>query len=448
MSRTRRAARVAGASRERGEPLEVEIEGLTHDGRGVYRNEGKAVFVADALPGEVVRVQPLRRRKGQDEARLLEVLSPAGDRVTPRCNYFGYCGGCALQHLEHASQLEDKQAQLASALQRIGGVVPREFLPPLAASPWAYRRRARLGVRWVRAKDRVLVGFRERNGSFIADMQHCEVLAGPCRELPGQLAELIGSLSIRSRLPQVEVTVADNAVALVFRVLDDPNPEDLEKLRSFALAEGVRIYLQPGGLDSVMPLEEDYDALYYELDEQRIRISFEATDFIQVNGPLNELMVQAAMDALKLEPGAELLDLFCGVGNFSLPAARRGARVTGVEGELALVERAAANATANKLEAQFVHSNLFDPQLGDFPWARQTYDRVLLDPPRAGAREVVDYMPKLAPSRIVYVSCHPGTLARDTAVLVQQGYELMAAGVMDMFPHTAHVESMAVFVRR
>ncbi len=448
MSRTRRAARVAGARRERGEPIQVEIEGLTHDGRGVYRNDGKAVFVADALPGEIVLVQPLRRRKGQEEARLLEVVTAADNRVAPRCSYFGYCGGCALQHLEHASQLEDKQAQLLSALERIGGVLPLELLPPLAAASWAYRRRARLGVRWVRAKDRVLVGFRERNGSFIADMQHCEVLAEPCRELPGQLAELIGSLSIRTRLPQVEVTVADNAVALVFRVLDPPTPDDLEKLESFAANAGVRVYLQPGGLDSVALQAGDSEPLYYRLDQQRIRIAFEPTDFIQVNGFLNELMVQAAMDALQLEPGVDLLDLFCGLGNFSLPAARRGARVTGVEGEAALVERAGGNAAANELAAQFVLSNLFDPQLEDFPWARQTYDRVLLDPPRAGARAVVDYMPKLAPNRIVYVSCHPGTLARDTAALVQQGYELTAAGVMDMFPHTAHVESMAVFDRR
>lgn len=448
MSRTRRAARVAGASRERGEPMIVEIERLTHDARGVCRVGEKAVFVADALPGETARVQPLRRRKGQEEARLLEVLTPAGDRVSPRCDYFGTCGGCAMQHLAHAAQLREKEQQLLSALVRIGGARPEALLPPLAAEPWSYRRRARLGVRWVRAKNRVLVGFRERNGSFIADMQHCEILAEPCRELPGMLADLIGELSIRERLPQVEVTVADNAVALVFRVLDAPTPEDLSRLGFFAQSCGWRVYLQPAGLDSITLQYGDSEPLFYWLDDQQVKICFGPADFIQVNGALNELMVRAAMEALALEPGVRMLDLFCGLGNFSLPAARRGATVTGVEGDAALVAKARRNAEANALEAEFVLSNLFDEQLADFPWARRKYDRVLLDPPRAGARAAVAYMPKLAPARIVYISCHPGTLARDAAALQQQGYALRAAGIIDMFPQTAHVESMAIFTRR
>lgn len=448
MSRTRRAARATGASRERGEPQEVRIETLTQDGRGVYRLDGKAVFVADALPGEQVRVQPLRRRKGQEEARLLDVLVASEQRVNPRCDYFGYCGGCVLQHLEHTAQVEAKQEQLLSALERIGRTQPETILPALTGEPWAYRRRARLGARWVKAKDRVLVGFRERNGSFIADMAHCEVLAPECRELPDKLARLIARLSIRTRLPQVEVTVADNGIALVFRVLDPPTADDLQTLAEFADDTEMRVYLQPGGLDSVALHRGESSPLFYRLDKDRLTIEFEPTDFIQVNAELNELMVQAASDALQLQSGMRVLDLFCGLGNFSLPAARRGADVTGIEGEPSLVTRARANAAGNGLQAKFEVSNLFADGLADFPWARGQYDRVLLDPPRAGARAVIEYMPRLGPERIVYVSCHPGTLARDAASLVQQGYVLSAAGIMDMFPHTAHVESLAIFDRR
>lgn len=438
--------RPAGQSRrDRGDPRVANIEALTQDGRGVCRIDGKAVFVADALPGEKVRVQPMRRRRGHDEARLLEIIEPARQRVTPRCEYFGYCGGCALQHLAHAAQLEAKQTQLLSALERIGRVQPASLRAPVAGAPWAYRRRARLGVRWVKAKRRVLVGFRERHGSYIADMQHCEVLGPKCRDLPEQLAELIFSLGIRTRLPQVEVTVADNAIALVFRVLEPPAEKDLSRLREFAEGHGYRVYLQPGGLDSISLLHGDTAPLFYRLADGDVRIEFEPTDFIQVNAELNEKMVTHALDALSLSPGQTLLDLFCGLGNFSLPAARRGARVLGVEGDAALVGRARANAVSNSLDnARFAQSNLFD-DVSDFPWARQHYDRVLLDPPRAGARAMVARMASLGARKIVYISCHPGTLARDAGELVAQGYVLSSAGILDMFPHTAHVESIAVF---
>ncbi len=452
MSRASANKRPAVTRRDRGEPHTADIDALTQDGRGVCRIDGKAVFVADALPGEKVRIQPMRRRKGHDEARLLEILEPSPARVTARCEYFGLCGGCVLQHLDHAAQLQAKQSQLVSALARIGKVAPENISEPVSARPWAYRRRARLGVRWVRAKARVLVGFRERGGSYLADMQHCEVLADGCRELPGMLAELIGGLSVRERLPQVEVTAADNGLALVFRVLDDPDDDDREALSRFAAQHGFRVYLQPGGLDSVRLLRGDEAPLFYDVDAGRVRIEFEPTDFIQVNAELNEKMIAHAMDALELAAGDRLLDLFCGLGNFSLPAARRGAEVTGIEGEPALVARATANARRNARTCsgmagtRFFVSNLFN-DTADFPWARERYDCVLLDPPRAGARAIIDRMSSFAPRRIVYVSCHPGTLARDAGQLVEQGYTLRTAGILDMFPHTAHVESMAIFDR-
>ena len=439
--------------RDRGEPLTVTIDALTQDGRGVCRVAGKAVFVADSLPGETARVQPMRRRKGHDEARLLEIIDPSPGRVTPACDFFGLCGGCVLQHMHHDAQLAAKEEQLFSALLRIGKVEPMQLRKPVSARPWAYRRRARLGVRWVRAKQRVLVGFRERGGSYLADMQHCEVLVAGCRELPGLLAELIGGLSVKARLPQVEVTAADNGLALVFRVLDEPDKVDLQALTDFALRHDCRVYLQTGGLDSIRLLSGDDSPLYYEIDEKRIRIEFEPTDFIQINAELNDRMIDVAMEVLDLEPGERMLDLFCGLGNFSLPAARRGAQVTGIEGEPGLVARATANAQRNfedeagVIPPQFFVSNLFN-DTADFPWARQRYDKVLLDPPRAGARAIVETISRFGPQRIVYVSCHPGTLARDAGILAEQGYTLGSAGILDMFPHTAHVESLAVFERQ
>lgn len=410
------------------------------------------MFVADTLPGEKVLIQPMRRRKGHDEARLLEILEPSPDRVMPKCDFFGICGGCVLQHMNHEAQLAVKEEQLLSALTRIGKVEPESVRKAISARPWGYRRRARLGVRWVRAKQRVLVGFRERGGSYLADMQHCEVLDAGCRELPALLAELIGGLSVKARLPQVELTAADNGLALVFRVLDDPTPADLEALAGFADRYGCRVYLQTGGLDSIQQLSGDEEPLYYAVDANQIRIEFEPADFIQINAELNKTMIDVAMDALELEPGERLLDLFCGLGNFSLPAARRRAQVTGIEGEPGLVKRAAANAARNFSGAsevtlpQFFVSNLFN-DTADFPWARERYDKVLMDPPRAGARAMSEKISKFGPARIVYVSCHPGTLARDAGILADQGYSLASAGILDMFPHTAHVESLAVFDR-
>ncbi|HUG03888.1 MAG TPA: 23S rRNA (uracil(1939)-C(5))-methyltransferase RlmD [Steroidobacteraceae bacterium] len=428
------------------EPETADIVSLDHDGRGVARIDGKAVFVPGALPGERVLLQRRRRRRRHDEADLLEVLRPAPDRVAPRCRHFGICGGCSLQHLSHESQLAAKGRMVADELARIGGVEPERWLPPLAGPVWGYRRRARLGCKFVDRKGRVLVGFRERGSPYIAELERCEILSAPVDGLLDKLAALVGTLEIRRRVAQIEVAVADDAAALVLRVLDDPQETDLAGLRAFAAAESVEIYLQRGGLETVTPLSPPATALRYALPGLPAGIEFAPTDFIQVNGELNRAMIARAIDLLEPRGGDRLLDLFCGLGNFSLPLAGHVATVTGIEGDAALVARAARNAKRNGVtNACFYAANLALPS-ADAPWAQQAWDLVLLDPPRAGAREVLPVATACRPRRIVYVSCHPGTLARDAGILVgQHGYRLTAAGIMDMFPHTSHVEAIALF---
>ncbi len=428
------------------EPETAEISSLDHDGRGVARIDGKAVFVEGALPGEQVRLRRTHRRRRHDEAVMVELLRASPDRVTPRCRHFGNCGGCSLQHLAHAAQLEAKSRQVAEELERIGGVRPDTWLPPLAGPVWSYRRRARLGCKYVVAKGRVLVGFRERGSPYLADLQHCDVLVEPVGSLIAELAGLIGELSIRDRLPQIEVAAADNATVLVLRVLDPPSEADLAKLREFQSRRAVELYLQPGGLDTVVPLSPPATPLYYELPGVPAGIAFAPTDFIQVNAGLNRLMIERALELLSPMADDQALDLFCGLGNFSLPLARRVARVTGVEGDPRLVERARANALQNGVDNAEFHAADLNVNVSQAPWARADYDLVLLDPPRAGAREVLTVVATGRPRRIVYISCHAGTLARDAGILVQQhGYKLVAAGIMDMFPHTSHVESIALF---
>ncbi|MDE2296061.1 MAG: 23S rRNA (uracil(1939)-C(5))-methyltransferase RlmD [Gammaproteobacteria bacterium] len=432
----------------RGERREVEVTALAHDGRGVARIDGKAVFVAGALPGERVEIEITRRRRHLDEARLVAILAASPDRVEPRCAHFGVCGGCSLQHLAGDAQLAAKQTQLLEDFERIGRVRPATVLAPLAGPPFGYRRRARLGIRYVRKKGRVLAGFRERDAPYLADLARCEVLVERFATLPRDLAALVEGLSIRERVPQVELAVADAAAALVFRVMDPPSPADLERLAAFGREVGAAVHLQPGGLDSVRPLGEA-PPLDYAVDGGAVRIGFAPVDFVQVNGALNEAMVQAAIAALDPGPADRVLDLFCGLGNFTLPLARRAAQVVGVEGDPGLVERARDNARRNGIDnARFHVANLFEPaSFGD--WAREPPDLVLLDPPRAGAREVAERLLDWRPRRVVYISCHPGSLARDASVLVDAGtYELAAAGVMDMFPQTTHLEAIAVFERR
>lgn len=429
-------------------PEEAAIVDLSHEARGVARIDGKTVFVADALPGERVVLRRTGRHRNYDEAVLEQVLVASPDRVRAACPHFGTCGGCALQHLDPAAQRVLKQAQLLENLARLGGVEPERVLDPLTGPVWGYRRRARLGVKLVPRKGRVLVGFRERSAPYVADLHECRVLAPPMGDLIDPLAALIGGLGIAARVPQIEVAVAQDACALVLRVLDAPSPADLGQLRAFEATHGVRFYLQPGGPESVAPLAPGTPPLHYSLPAFDVTIEFEPTDFIQVNGALNEAMVDRAVEQLEAGPGETVLDLFCGLGNFSLPLARHASEVVGVEGDAALVARARDNALRNGLVNTAFHAADLFQDSADSNWARRPYDRVLLDPPRAGAREVLPVVGRCGAGRVVYISCHPGSLARDAGLLVKEhGFRLVAAGVMDMFPHTTHVEAMAVFDR-
>jgi len=439
-------------ARQRREPENATIESMTHDGRGIAAVAGKKVFVAGALEGEEVRFLRRKRRRNFDEAELLEVLRPSAARIEPRCDAFGTCGGCSLQHLSGGDQRSIKQKTLSDNLERIGSVVPTRWLPAVynesTDGSWHYRRRGRLAVKDVPAKGRVLVGFRERHAPYVTDMHRCEVLAHPVDSLIDPISDLVGALSVRARLPQIEVAVADNAVTLVFRVLDPLTEADRVTLAAFGDRHSVRVLLQPGGLDSIVPLvpTENLAPLHYRLDPFDVTIEFEGTDFVQVNGAVNASMVSRTIELLQLESEHRVLDLFCGIGNFSLPMARSCGYVLGIEGEQRQVERARRNAASNGIEnCEFLSADLSKID-GSEAWLAAQWDRVLLDPARSGAMEVVRHMATLDPQRIVYISCHPGTLARDAAELVQtQGFNLEAAGIIDMFPHTAHVESIAVF---
>jgi len=434
--------------RRRREPETARIASATHDGRGIAATEGKKVFVAGALPGEEVSFRRRKSHRNFDEAELLDVIAASPERIEPRCAAYGRCGGCSLQHVSDLQQRAIKQQALQDNFERIGRVTPSRWLQPLSGPSWNYRRRARLAVKDVHAKGRVLVGFRERHAPYITDMHRCEILGAPVDGMIDALSETIGRLSVRARLPQVEVSVADNAVGLVFRVLDDPTPADEDLLSEFGRNHGVRIYLQPGGLESVRLLfpPEAATALYYELPEFGLRIDFEPVGFVQVNREVNRRMVQLAVDLLDPSADDAVLDLYCGIGNFSLPLATRARKVLGVEGDARLVAAATANAVANGIgNVEFLQADL-DSIDGSEEWLRRGWDLLLLDPARSGAQELAARIEAIGARRIVYVSCHPGTLARDAAVLVRdKAYRCDAAGIIDMFPHTAHVESVAVF---
>ena len=427
---------------------ELDISDLSHDGRGVARHEGKAVFVHGALPGERVRAQRTARHRQDDEARVEEVLVASPDRVEPRCAHFGTCGGCALQHLAPGAQVAAKARTLMENLERIGHVRPARELEPLASEPWGYRRRARLSVKRVDRKERVLVGFREHNGRYVADVARCEVLHPAVGGRVAELATLVESLDARREIPQIEVAVGDDLAALVLRHLGPLSEADRARLVDYARASGLAIYLQPGGIDSVHALHPPDAALSFRLPRHGLELAFQPLDFVQVNASMNARMVDHALDLLQPGPGDRVLDLYCGLGNFTLPLARRAARVVGVEGEAGLVARARENAARNGIDNVEYHAADLYADGRHSAWAAQHYDLLLLDPPRAGADQVLAYLPRREVRRVVYVSCHPASLARDAGLLVHQhGYVLSAAGVMDMFPHTAHVESIAVFDR-
>ena len=424
----------------------VTIESLGHDGRGVTHLDGKAVFIDGALPGEVVSFEYLTSRRKFDEGRITGVIEASPDRVEPKCPHFGLCGGCSLQHMEPGAQIQAKQQVLLDNLKHIGKVVPEEVLPPLTGPVWGYRTKGRLGVKDVIKKGRVLVGFREKRSPYVADLSRCEVLHPLVGERFRELSGLIEQLEARARIPQIEVAVTGTETALVFRHLDPLCEADTEKLQQFAVDYQFHVYLQPGGPDSVQPLWPERHTLSYRLPAQDIEIQFRPTDFTQINTAINEQMIARVLDMLALDKADSVLDLFCGLGNFTLPMARQAGAVVGVEGESGLVNRARENAQLNGIENASFHTTNLAEDHTEASWAGGGYNKVLLDPPRSGAAEVMDVLGNIGPQSIVYVSCHPGSLARDAGTLVNdKGYRLLSAGVMDMFPHTAHVESIALF---
>lgn len=427
------------------------IESLDHEARGIARQDGKAIFVDGALPSEWVEYASYRRKPKYEQAHLVALLRASPLRETPRCPHFGICGGCAMQHLEPGAQVAVKQRVLEDSFWHIGKIRPENILPPIIGPVWGYRHKARLGVRKVPGKGGLLVGFRERRSSYIAEISACPVLHPAVSQLIMPLRRLIDGLSISDRLPQVEVAVGDACVSLVLRILAPLTPADERALRDFADRHGIVFYLQPKGPDSAFrfhPLPGP--ELDYRLPEFDLQMVFRPTDFTQVNHSVNRVLIRRALELLDPRPGERVVDLFCGLGNFTLPIARRGATVVGVEGSSALVARGEDSARRNGLadRVRFMVANLF----ACTPEALESLggmDKLLIDPPREGALEVVRSLPQTGgASRIVYVSCDPATLARDAAILVRvKGYRLRAAGIVNMFPHTAHVESIALFER-
>ena len=438
----------------------VRIHDLDVNGRGVGRIDGKVVFVRGALPGEEAVCRRVRRRRDFDEAIVQEIVEPSPDRVEPRCRFYERCGGCSLQHLSHEAQLRHKERTLLSALSTIAKVTPAQVMPPLAGSPWRYRRKARLGVRHVAGRYGALVGFRERRPHRIADITDCEVLTDPLGPLLMPLRELVGSLDAKARIPQIEVAEGEGAAILVIRHLDPLSAGDLDAIDAFAALHGVDVWLQPGGADSVRPRVHTRPGLHYSLESSdtsdssdgdagdAIRLSFAPLDFVQVNAGVNRALVGQVVSMLSPAPGERVLDAYCGLGNFSLPLAARGAAVTGLEAAAGMVDRARANAACNTLPASFHQADLNDEETVR-DWLRLGWDKLLVDPPRSGADALVDHVHLAQPPCIVYVSCNPDTLARDAARLVHvHGYRLTRTGVVDMFPHTSHIESVTEFKAR
>jgi len=429
------------------EPSQVHIEAMSHEGRGIAHIDGKIVFVFGALEGEEVRIQVRKISRNHDEAVTLDVIQPSDLRIKPKCEAFEVCGGCSLQHMDNDEQVAFKQRSLLEMMSHAGIEIEQVILP-LRSHPWGYRRKARLGVKFVRKKGRVLVGFRERNTPYLADMSRCEVLIPQVGRRLQDLAGLIASLDARETIPQIEVASDDTNVGLVFRHLKPLSKDDSEKLIDFAKANDIWIQLQPGGPDSIINLYPEQQVLYFTpLANDDIKIRFDPVDFTQVNAEINQQMVEQALHFLDLKKTDKVLDLFCGLGNFTLPIARRCSKVTGIEGDAPMVSRAKQNALAHAIDnSEYFVADLShpDPEVG---WMRRQYDKILLDPPRLGAAEIAQSIARFGAKTIVYISCQPASLVRDSKFICDNGYRLRYLGIMDMFPQTAHVESMAVFER-
>ena len=427
----------------------VTIESLAHDGRGIARVEGKVVFIDEALPGESVEFIYTDSRRDYAEGKVVKLLSRAAHRAEPQCPHYGVCGGCSFQHVDDAEQINIKEMLLQEQFSRIGKLQIPQIWPALTGPHWGYRTKARMGVKYVAKKGRVLVGFRERRNPFLAEIDSCKVMHPLVGENLLVLGEMIAGLSIKDKIPQIEVAIGENLCILAFRVLEPPTAEDQLRMAACAQQLGVHICLQSKGPDSIVPLAGESEVIpAYSLPEQGVNFNFRPAMFTQVNYQINRQMVTRALAALELTRADRVLDLFCGLGNFTLPLATLAGQVVGVEVDEPLLRHARANAALNKLDNVQFHAADLSKDVSDQAWSKQKFSKVLLDPSRAGAAEILHNFRHWQPERIVYVSCNPSTLARDAGILVNElGYTLVKAGVMDMFPQTAHVESIALFVK-
>jgi 23S rRNA (uracil1939-C5)-methyltransferase len=426
----------------------AKIHSLSHDGRGIAIIDNKTTFVSGALPSETVTYTITQKRSHYHEANTLEIIEPSSERVTPPCQHFGLCGGCSLQHMSMGTQMQLKQQTLLDQFKHFGHVSPDILISPLNAMTTGYRRKARLGVKYVIKKSKVLVGFREKSSRYLADLERCIVLHPRVGEHLHELGHLISTLESYRDIPQIEVAMGDDDLALIFRHLTPLSPADKEKLMAFAEAHRIHLYLQPNPPEPIYKLwpEDQKHRLTYTLPDHQVEFLFHPLDFTQINLEMNRLMVNQAIHFLDLQADDHVLDLFCGIGNFTLPIARHVKQVTGIEGSMEMVERANDNAQHNHLQnSDFYAANLTELSI-QAPWIKSNYDKILLDPPRVGAKEMLPHFKHFAAKKIVYISCNPATLARDAGELVHQyGYRLKQAGIMNMFPHTSHIEAMAIF---
>lgn len=426
------------------------IESLDHEGKGIARVDGKAIFIEGALPGEWVEFSSYRKKPKFEQATVTRLVTQSSQRVQPGCPHFDVCGGCSMQHLEPMAQVAVKQRVLENALWHIARIKAETVFSPIYGAPWAYRERARLAVCYEHAQSKARLGFHEKKSSFIAEINECRVLPEAVSGALVALRQLIQQLSVSERVLHVDVAVSEDKTVLVLRHLQALSGSDIAALKSFGKKHGFSMWLQPGGLETVHPVEMDEEPyLSYTLPEFGLRLRYRPVDFTQVNVLMNRLLIRRAMQLLDPLPGEHIADLFCGLGNFSLPIAARGASVVGVEGLLSLTQRASENAVLNQLSERcvFQTSDLFAASPASLAKLGR-FDKMLIDPPREGAIAVCRALGQDAPRRIVYVSCNPATLARDAAVLVQEkGYRLRGAGIANMFPQTSHVESIALFER-
>lgn len=428
-------------------PYKIQIDSLSHEGRGVATLDGKKKFLRAGLPGEIVMATDTQLHRSYDEGEVIEVLQASPDRVMPPCPHTGVCGGCSLQHLHSTAQIAFKQAALLEQLKHTGNLEPEHILEPLLSPTEGYRHKARLGVKYVVKKQKVLVGFREINGRYLADLQSCIVLHPLIGKKISLLSAWIHTLEAYQTIPQIEVAIGEDVAALVFRHLQPLSNDDIERFKQFGAEQKLDMYLQPGGPDSVHCIYTTGIPLHYRLPRYDIVMPFKPTDFTQVNPYLNQKMIQRAIEILNPQPHEKLLDLFCGLGNFTLPLAKHCKNIVGVEGHAALVARAAENAALNQIQNAAFYTADLSADFSAAPFMHEHFDKIILDPPRTGALEAIKQLAVFKPSHILYVSCNPATLARDAKELGEQGYRLTHAGVMDMFPHTSHVESMALFKR-